>query len=474
MKHLGHASVGGRTCLHERSQIGDSYFHGGGYSTEESRRIFCDVCRMQRWLEIEAALALSQAELGMIPEDVAERISEHARIELIDLEEVRRGIAETGHSLVPLLRGLERSCGGYAGQFVHHGATTQDIQDTGMSLEMRDVLERVDHDVSRLLAVLGVMAREHRDQLMMGRTHAQPALPMTFGLKVAGWIDELLRHRERLAQARPRILVAQLFGGVGTMAGFGDRGPELIQRFATRLRLEVPAVGWHVSRDRVAEYVSLLAMLGATLARFADEVRTLSRPEFRELEERWSAGQVSSSTMPHKRNPEKSEQVVVLARLSRAQASVALESMIVEHERDYRGTRLEWPAVADTSHYVLTALELSLGLASGLRIHADTMSATVVEGAEAACTEASMLALALLIGKQRAFEIVRSVSQQARDQGESLIDRMRRTPEITALLTDDEICRLFDPRVHVGASGRLIDGVLRRLDQGMKSKTGSG
>src|SRR5688500_18549788 len=215
MRQLGHAS-GGRACLHERSQIADSYFHSGGYSTEESRRIFCDVCRMQRWLEIEAALALSQSDLGMIPEDVAHRIAQHARIELIDLEEVRRGIAETGHSLVPLLRGLERSCGGYAGQFVHHGATTQDIQDTGMSLEMRDVLERVDHDLSRLMAGLGAIAREHRDQVMMGRTHAQPALPTTFGLKVAGWIDELLRHRERIAEARPRVLVAQLFGGVGT------------------------------------------------------------------------------------------------------------------------------------------------------------------------------------------------------------------------------------------------------------------
>lgn len=459
MAHVGATRIDG-DCLHERSAISDSAFHGAGYSTRSSRRIFCDVCRLQRWLDIEAALALSQAELGLIPAKAAHLIAASARVERIDLNAVREGVAVTGHSLVPLLRELERVVGGYPSQFIHHGATTQDIQDTGQALEMRDVLDLVERDLIRLLDRLDDTAVAHRDQLIVGRTHAQPALPTTFGLKVAGWIDELTRHVVRIRQARPRLLVAQLFGGVGTMASFRDRGPALLAAFAGRLGLAVPDVCWHVVRDRVAEFVFLMASVTAVAARIADEVRTLGRPELGELDAAWGAGKLGSSTMPHKRNPEDAEQVVVLARLARAQVALGLECMIVEHERDYRGTRLEWPALAGVSHAVLAALDLLDRVVADMRVRSDVMERTARRLADVECSEALVFALAKQIGKARAFEYVHRMCQQALDENESIKACALRSPELGALLEREELELIFEPNAYLGSSQALIAQVL--------------
>ncbi|VFT23893.1 adenylosuccinate lyase [Pseudomonas aeruginosa] len=210
------------SCKHEHSHIVDSKTHGGGYAGPVSRRIFCSHCRLQRWLDVEAALALAQADVGVIPPEAALEIAKAARLSAVDLQQIADGVASTGHSLMPLLGALQRNCSPSAREYVHFGATTQDIQDTAQSLEMRDVLDETERALDILLDRLSVLASGTRNALMVARTHSIPALPTTFGLKVAGWIDELLRHRERLGEARKRILVVQLFGGVGTMAAFGD------------------------------------------------------------------------------------------------------------------------------------------------------------------------------------------------------------------------------------------------------------
>jgi len=435
-------------------------FHRGGYSTADSRRIFCDVCRLQRWLDVEVALATSQAELGMIPGEAATLIARAARIDRLDLAAISAGIATTGHSLVPLLRALEVAAGGYASQFIHHGATTQDIQDTAQSLEFRDVLCVVECDLLALLGRLDALASAHRDQLTVGRTHAQPALPTTFGLKVAGWIDELTRHVVRLREARPRLLAAQLAGGVGTMASFGGQGPALLARFAARLGLVVPDVGWHVVRDRIAEFVYLLALVAASLARAADEIRTLCRPEFAELEERWDPGRLGSSTMPHKRNPELAEQVVVLARLARAQVPLGLECMIVEHERDYRGTRLEWPAVTSVSHCALTALALTRTVVDTITVRCADMEVTARRLGDLACTEALTMVLGEQIGKARAFSLVHRLAQDALDGKRTVREAALASHDLREVLDAATIERVFDPAAYLGSAGELVDGVL--------------
>ncbi len=452
------------SCRHERAHIVDSLFHGNSYSTAESRRIFCDSCRMQRWLDVEVALATSQADIGVIPAEMADEIRRAADIDRIDLDQLRADFQATRHSLVPLLRAFAALCPGGAGDFVHYGATTQDVQDTAQSLEMRDVCDLVERDLWALLAQLRTLAVDHRDTLMIGRTHARPALPTTFGLKVAGWIDELCRHAERLAAMRSRVMVAELHGGVGTMAGFQGRGGQLLHAFAARLGLGAPTVSWHTARDRVAEFVTTLAMVVATLARIADEIRTLGRPEFGEVEEGWQRGRVGSSTMPHKRNPEACEQVVVLARLARTCATLGLEAMVDEHERDGRALRLEWSAVADVSHHALAAFTVLSRVIDGLHVHADRMAQRARQVAGELCSEALMLTLADRVGKQRAYQLVYDLSQTAQDEGEPLDRCAARCEEVRAHLGEVELARVFDPACQLGEAAAMVDATIEQLD----------
>jgi adenylosuccinate lyase len=446
-------------CTHERSHIVDSSFYGHRYSTPATREIFCDRCRFQRWLDVEAALALAQAELDIIPAWAATHIAEAAHVDRLDLEAVRGEIRRTGHSLVGLLRVFQSVCGEGSGEYLHYGATTQDIQDTGQSLEMRDVLDELDADLRRMAVRLADLAETHAETVALGRTHAQPALPMSFGLKVAGWLDEVLRHAERIAEMRPRVQVVQLFGGVGTMAGFGTHAVPLLRGFAHRLGLHAPLIGWHVARDRVAEYCTTLAMVAGTMGRIADEVRILSRPEFGEVEEGWQLGKVGSSTMPHKRNPEACEQAVVMARLTAGLMSTALCAMSGDNERDSRALRTEWACVPDVSHYTLASVAIVRGIVDDLVVHAERMGANAERVAEQLATEGLMLALGRHIGKQTAHEEVYELSQAARRDAVSLRELVREH-KAGQLLSDDELTRIFDPGNYLGQSAELTRTVL--------------
>lgn len=457
-------------CRHERGHITDSRFYGNRYATNASRRIFCDTCRNQRWLDIEAALALAEAELGIIPDEAARQIAGAARIELLDLTAVRDEIERSGHSLVGLLRVFQAACPGVSGQYIHYGATTQDIQDTGQVLEMRDVLDEIEPRLQEIMHHLAHHAEAHAETVALGRTHAQPALPISFGLKIASWLDELLRHSKRCEQMRERVLAAQLFGGAGTMAGFGPRGPELLERFAARLGLSTPTLGWHVARDRVAEFVSTLAMITGTLARIADEIRTLSRPEFGEVEEAWRQGKVGSSTMPHKRNPERCEQVVVMARLAAAQAGAALTAMIGDHERDSRSLRIEWACVPDVSHYTLAACEMMMESVSGLTVHSERLKSNVEGVAEQVASEKLMLVLGESVGKQHAHEAVYQLMQDARQRKLPVRDIISEFTDITAHIDADALAQILEPSAYLGSSAALT---LRTVAEARKRLSGS-
>lgn len=447
-------------CRHEHSHVLDSKTHGGGYAHAATRAIFCSRCRLQRWLDVEAALAMAQADVGMIPRPAALEIQRRAVLPAMDLERIAEGVARTGHSLMPLLHALQDACSPEAREFIHYGATTQDIQDTAQSLELRDVLDTLDEALDGLLVRLATLADRHRHSVMVARTHSIPALPTTFGLKVAGWIDELLRHRDRLRQARQRVLVVQLFGGVGTMAAFGPKAMPLLEAFARRLGLDVPLAGWHVARDRVAEFVSTLAMMTATLARAADEIRTLNRWEIGEVEVGWSEHQIGSSTMPHKRNPEGCEQVVVMARLAKAQVALALDAMILEHERDYRGTRLEWCAVADVSHYALMATSLLTDTVAGLTVNAEAMERNARAFSDSICMEAFVFEMAGKLGKSSAYEIIFELTQACQRDRVPIREAVEADPRVLAAVGEGRLARLFEPQAHLGMAATIVDGVL--------------
>jgi len=453
------------TCHAPRSHIVDSRFYGGGYATMEARRLFCDLRRLQRWLDVEAALALSQAELGTIPAPAAREIAETARLDLLDQAAIRDDIARTGHSLIPLLNAWQQVVSPEAGRYIHYGATTQDIQDTAQSLEIKDVLAILERDAGRIIARLAALAETYRDVVTIARTHGQQALPTTLGAKLAVWLDEMIRNGNRLRNCRHSVPVAQLFGGVGTMAAFDGHGIELLNRFSARLGLAPPLSAWHTSRDRLAELLAAMAIVAGTLGKIANEICQLSRDEIGELEEPFHMGKIGSTTMPHKRNPELCEQVVVLARLVRNKASLGFETLISEHERDYRAVRLEWAALTDASLYACGALSLMQTILDNLIVHEATIRLNVEQAAGLIATEALMFRLAENMGKQAAHHLLYELSMEARNGGWSadrpFIDFLAGHPDIREVFTREELQMAIDPARHVGLAGELTDRVVQ-------------
>ena len=447
--------------------IVDSGFYSSSYTTPEARKIFCDKYRYQRWLDVEVALALTQAELGMIPLAAAENIRDKANIACLDLEAVKQGLKVTSHSLMPLLDALRRVCGRGAGQFIHFGATTQDIQDTAQMLEIREVIAIVDRDLRAIIRQVIRLAERCRDLVTIGRTHTQHALSMTLGLKMAVWLDELWRGCERLAASRERILVSQLFGGVGTMDAFGDQAFELLDRFSARLGLTPPQTAWHNARDRIAEFLADLALIAGALARIADEIRCLARNEIGELEEPFQFGKIGSSTMPHKRNPEMCEQVVVLARLINANAGLGLDGLTSEHERDYRSVRLEWVTITDTSLYICGQLAMMKEILNNLIIHEERISANVERAATGISTEALMFFLGRDMGKQTAHQLIYETSMEALEKGGSLVDLLLKRPEVAGKFSREEIEQTINPANHIGMSAELTSRTIDYVTAGL-------
>jgi adenylosuccinate lyase len=452
-----------------RSHIVDSQFYSSGYTTQEARRIFCDKYRYQRWLEIEAALALAQADLGIIPEWAAKAINEKAHIRYLDMVAIQEGIKVTSHSLLPLLEALRQVCEGDTGQFIHFGATTQDTQDTAQVLEIRDVLAIVERDLRSIIWRITDLAERYTDLVTIGRTHAQHALPMTLGLKMAVWLDEVWRNYERLMACKERVLASQLFGGVGTMDAFAEKGLELLSQFSDRLGLKAPLTAWHASRDRSAEFLTTMAMISATLAKIADEIRCLSRSETKELEEPFQVGKVGSSTMPHKRNPEMCEQVVVLARLIKANAGLGFEAMINEHERDYRAVRLEWVTIIDTSLFVCGLLSLMKAILKDLIVHEHRIRQNVDSAATLISTEALMFYLGETIGKQTAHRIVYESSMEAVETNQPLIDLLMNHNEISGKFKREDLEKTIDPMNHIGVSQELTRRVIEHVKEKLRS-----
>ena len=456
------------TCA-PNSHIVDSRFYSGGYTTLEARQVFCDIRRYQRWLDVEAALAMAMAGLDIIPLEAAENIQQNAWINKFDLAEIQAGLRVTNHSLMPLLAALRNACDTEAGQFIHFGATTQDIQDTAQVLELKDIIAIVERDLHCIIRLLIQRTNQYEDLVMIGRTHCQHALPMTLGLKIAGWLDETWRSVERLQEMKKRVLVSQLFGGVGTMDAFGDRALPLLAEFSARLGLESPNTAWHASRDRFAEYLSVLALISGSLARIADEIRCLARNEIGEMEEPFHLGKIGSSTMPHKRNPELCEQVVVLAKLIKAQAMLGYDGLICEHERDYRSVRVEWAALTDASLYTCGLLSMMQHILRDMIVHEGCVRENVLRAAPLISSEALMFFIGTKIGKENAHALVYEVSMEAVESGRPVLDLLMEQPEVAGKFGRKEIEQAILPEKHVGMAKELsrqtVESVKARMEE---------
>jgi len=438
----------------------DSVVYGHLWATPEAHALFDDRGRFQSYLEILASLAEAQAEVGLVPAEAATAIRAHAEAGLLDLDQVAAQTRATGHSTLGLIRCLTDVLPEHARQWVYYGATVQDLSDTWTSVAMRTVGDIVDRDLDRLQTAALTLAHEHRDTVMCGRTHGQPGLPITFGFKAAVWASELARHRDRLAQGRRRWEVVQLGGALGTMQFWGERALPLLDAFAERVDLAVPDICWLTARDRVAEFMSQLAMVTATLGKVGNEVYQLQRPEIGELSEPFEPGQVGSITMPHKRNPELSEHLGTLARVVRADASVAVEAMVHEHERDGRAWKSEWVVLPEACLLTAAALGLGCRLLEGLQVHPERMRANIDAQEGYVLSEPVLRLLTDRIGKHAAHQAVYDATMSGIERGVGLSDALAADESVAALLAEPDIARGLDPAAALGASDEFVDRVL--------------
>jgi 3-carboxy-cis,cis-muconate cycloisomerase len=442
------------------STVFDSALFRDMFGTAEMRDVFSDEALVGRYLEAEAALAPAQARVGVVPKDAAETIDLASRSLKIDYDKLRHETEIVGYPILPLVHQLSAAAG-EAGRFVHWGATTQDIMDTGNVLQIRAALSIVERDLSELRNILADMARKYRDTPMAGRTHLQQALPVTFGYKAAVWLSSIDRHIERIEQARPRVLVGEFSGAAGTLASIGEGGLQMQKLFCEELGLNQPSITWHVARDGITEAVTLLGLITGTLGKIATDVMMMSATEFGELSEPFVPGRGASSTMPQKRNPISSELMLAAAKAVRQHVATMLDGMIHDFERATGPWHLEWVSLPES--FLLTASSLANAkfMLAGLVVHDRRMRENLDLTHGLIVAEAVMMALAPKLGRQHAHEIVYDACRKAIEGGGQLADILAKMPEIVdALGGVDAIRHHCDPVNYLGLSGEMVDHVL--------------
>lgn len=441
------------------THIIDSPIYGDAWNTDEMRAIFDDVPRLQGWLDVIAALAEAQAELGIIPAEALPEIRRVCRVELLDMAALQRAYAETGHSTLGLINELKQLCSGPAGEWIYYGATVQDISDSYTAAALRKVWAIVFRDLRQIESDLLNLAVAHRATPMAGRTHGQPGLPITFGYKVSVWLAEIRRHVERLKDVSRRMGEGQLSGGVGSLSAYGERGLDLQTNFLARLGLRPPLISWTSARDTQYEFLHLLAMIASTFDKIGHEVYNLQRPEIGEVREGFVPGTVGSITMPHKRNPEIAEQLGSLARLIRHNVNALSESLAHEHERDGRSWKVEWGVIGPVCGLTGALLRLSRTMCAHLEVDSASMLANLDATRGNVFSESVMLALAKFTGRQTAHDLVYTAALAAAPNRRPLKEALLENPAVTRHLPAADLDRLFDYKRVMGACLQFVDRV---------------
>src|SRR6201987_5441290 len=411
--------------------------------------------RWQAWLDVEAALAKAQAELGIIPNEAAAAIVQAARYELMDRKRIDEGFARTGHTLVPLVWELSRVTGDEHGGWVHWGATTQNITQTGDLLVLRQAHGIFMKQIADALDAAAMLAEKGAEMPMAGRTHGQHAVPATFGYKVAVWVDELIRHTERFKQAAPRLFIAMLGGGAGTYASLGEMGPKVQAAIGKHLGFGSMIVPSRVILDHLAENICLLGMLAASCGRIGREIYTLMKTEFGEVEEPVPPGTVGSSTMPQKRNPQLCPDIISAAAEIRAFVPLALEAMTTEHEAD-RTTSLMMDSAESRACIATGDMLARLGeIMRGLKVDPARMRANLDLGGGLIMAEAVMLDLGQTLGRQHAHDVVYDVAMEAATARKSFGDLLAADPRVTAHLSAAQVAKLLEPTAYTGLCAEM-------------------
>ncbi len=448
------------------SHVIDSIFFKDLFGSPAMRAVFDDTNLLQKWLDYEVALARAEARCGLVPPEAADEITRQARAEDMDTDAIKAGIDKTVHPLVSVIWQLSQRCAGDAGRYVHWGATTQDVMDTAIVLQIREALTLIEATSGQLVEAMRALAQAHQHTPIAGRTHGQQALPTTFGFKVAVWLAELQRHQERFGQLRPRVLVGQFGGAVGTLAGLADAsgvdGLAVQAALTDELGLGTPLIGWHTSRDGIAEFATHVGMVAALMGRIANEIIHLQKLEFGELEEPFEMGKVGSSTMPQKRNPMLCESILTLARLCREKTATAIDTLLYhEHERDWASFQMEWAYLPELCVMAHGAMELTLRVLRGLHVYPERMRQNLDLTHGLLLAERVMFELGKHLGRQAAHDVVYECAMHAVEYGESFLDSLAADGRVTAHLDRATLAALLDPEQYTGLAAVFVERVLR-------------
>jgi 3-carboxy-cis,cis-muconate cycloisomerase len=435
----------------------DSAIFGNIFSTDPMRAIWSDENRTRHYLAIEAALARVQARLDIIPQEAADEIVAACDIGKIDMAKLRAQTERIGYPVLGVVSQINALCRDKLGEYCHWGATTQDITDTATVLQIREALALVEDDLSAISAALASLARRYRDTPMVGRSNLQQAVPLTFGYKMAGLLSAIERHRERLAQLRPRVLMGEFAGAAGTLASIEPGAMETQAGLMTELGLAQPVIAWHTIRDTIAEVGAFLGLVGGTLGKLAMDVKLMMQTEVGEVYEPFAHGRGSSSTMPQKRNPISSELMLAAAKAVRQHAGLMIDAMIQDFERATGPWHAEWIAIPESFILTSGALHQAKFALGGLIVDEARMKHNLGISRGLIVAEAVMMSMAPYTGRQQAHDIVYDACRTVNEQGGTLAEALAALPDVTKHFDRAAIDRMTDPVNYLGLAPQMVD-----------------
>jgi len=443
-----------------RATIIDSRIFGNIFSTDAMRHVWSDEHRTAKYVEIERALAVVQGRLGIIPQEAADEIVRNCDPAKFDLDRLRRDTERIGYPILGVVSQLNALCRDKLGEYCHWGATTQDVTDTATVLQIRDALALVEADLAAISDALAALARKYRDTPVAGRSNLQQAIPVTFGYKVATILAAVERHRERLAQLKPRVLVGEFGGACGTLASIERGAMETQAGLMAELGLGQPVIAWHTVRDNVAEVGAFLGLVGGTLGKIAMDVKLMMQTEVGEVYEPFAHGRGSSSTMPQKRNPISSCYIHAAVSVVRQHAAALMDAMIADHERSTGPWEIEWIVLPEAFCLTAGALKQTRFVLEGLEVDAARMRANIDLTNGLLMSEAVMMGLGPYIGREYAHDLVYDLCREAIATRRPLLDVLAAHPEISRHLDRAALARLTDPANYLGQAGVMVDRVL--------------
>lgn len=439
----------------------DSILLQNNFSTPEIRLIWSDENKVSKQLAVEVALAKIEGELGIIPKTAAQQIIEKAKVEHLNLLALQKESAQKRHSLIALIHALQELVGTEAGEYVHYGVTTQDIVDTGIMLQTKEAYDVIVQHSKALIQTVAALAQKHRSTLMMGRTHGIHAIPITFGVKLAIWLDELLRNHKRLRQLEcNEVFVGSISGAVGTYDAFDGRGIEVERLTLAELGLVVPNISWQPSRDRFSEFATTLGIYAGTLGKIGHELFTLMKTEINEIHEPFRKGEIGSSTMPQKRNPALIEGVASLTQPIFSDDSVILQSMLIDGERDAIHWRNEWVALPEITSYLDAQLVQLTYILSELEVNTVQMRKNLDIQGSLPYSERIMFKLGKVIGKQTAHELVYQAAMKAIENHDDFISLLYQEPTVSTHFSKETIQSWIVPENNIGENLAKVDDVV--------------